>query len=132
MSNAVPAAKTGGKPSNGAPTTVAPVVTPVATSPIQSKLDSPPPADVKLPTDTKTSKKALFERYYVAQSNVEKAEIEASTTLKAIREQYGKGPFRLKDGLKTIVEREVKDDNGVVLRSLFFFRSVGGEIQEIE
>jgi hypothetical protein len=132
MSNAVPATKTGSKPTNGGATSVTPVVPPVATTPIQSKLDSPPPADVKLPTDTKPSKKALFERYYVAQSNVEKAEIEASTTLKAIREQYGKGPFRLKDGLKTIVEREVKDDNGVVLRSLFFFRSVGGEIQEIE
>lgn len=126
MSNAVPAAKSGGKPSNGAPTTTAPVVAPVATPPVQSKVDSPPSAD------DKPSKKALFERYYVAQSNVEKAEIEASTTLKAIREQYGKGPFRLKDGLKTIVEREVKDDKGVVLRSLFFFRSVGGEIQEIE
>ena len=126
MSNAVPAAKTGGKPSNGAPTTSAPVVTPVATTPIQTKLDTPPPAD------TKPSKKALFERYYVVQSNVEKAELEASAILKSIREQYGKGPFRLKDGLKTIVEREVKDDNGVVLRSLFFFRGVGGEIQEIE
>jgi len=132
MSNVVPATKTGSKPNNGGAATVTPVVPPLATTLIQSKLDSPPPADVKLPADTKTSKKALFERYYIAQSNVEKAEIEASTTLKAIREQYGKGPFRLKDGLKTIVEREVKDDNGVVLRSLFFFRSVGGEIQEIE
>ena len=58
--------------------------------------------------------------------------MEISTTLKMIREHYGKGPFRLKEGVKTIVEREQKDDEGNVISSLYYFRTVGGKIQEID
>jgi len=131
MSNAVPAPKNGAKPLVPA---VAPAVMntkplaapPIETTPIQTKLDTPPVLD------NKPTKKALFEKYTIAQSNVERAEIEASSTLKCIRDNYGKGPFRMHDGLKTIVEREKKDAAGVVIRSLFFLRAVGGEIQEIE
>ena len=127
MSNPAPSVQKDHKiPTNGLPTQTKPAATTVKPETTETK------PVVTETVSTKPSKKDLFERYYSAHSKVEKAEMEVSTTLKLIREHYGKGPFRLKEGVKTIVEREHKDDAGNVTSSLYYFRAVGGEIQEID
>jgi len=80
----------------------------------------------------KPSKKELFERYFILEAKRQKAEAEVSMCLKVIKDHYGKGPFRLPDGDKTIVERKTKNEADEVIKVAFFLRSADRDIQEIE
>jgi hypothetical protein len=82
--------------------------------------------------------KVLFQAYQetddgvqAARKALESAMAERSAKVQAIVSKMGQGPFQWGGKVVKATKRDVKDDDGKVTSTTFFFKSIGDEVQTI-